>query len=88
MSHLFYRASTGDTVTVPDVLVAKYEADPLWEPVQTSASAAVADLKGKALDAALDDAGLPKTGNAEEKRARLAEHITQPDQGDDTEENS
>lgn len=33
-----------------------------------------ADLKGAALDQALDDAGLSKTGNADEKRARLAEH--------------
>lgn len=31
-------------------------------------------LKGKELDAALDAAGLSKTGNATEKRARLAEH--------------
>lgn len=30
--------------------------------------------KGKALDAALTDAGLPTTGTADEKRARLAEH--------------
>lgn len=32
------------------------------------------DLKGKALDEALDAAGLPKSGTADEKRARLAEH--------------
>lgn len=31
-------------------------------------------LKGKELDAALDAAGLSKTGNVAEKRARLAEH--------------
>jgi hypothetical protein len=31
-------------------------------------------LKGKALDEALDEAGLPKSGSADEKRARLAEH--------------
>lgn len=31
-------------------------------------------LKGKALDAALESAGLSKTGTADEKRARLAEH--------------
>jgi hypothetical protein len=31
-------------------------------------------LKGKALDAALTDAGLPTTGTADEKRARLADH--------------
>lgn len=38
----------------------------------------VTTLKGAALDAALDDAGLDKTGTADEKRARLAE--AQPDQ--------
>lgn len=32
------------------------------------------DLKGKALDEALEAAGLVKTGSADEKRARLAEH--------------
>lgn len=31
------------------------------------------DLRGKELDAALDAAGLPKTGTAAEKRERLAE---------------
>lgn len=31
-------------------------------------------LKGKALDEALDAAGLPKTGSADEKRERLAAH--------------
>ena len=33
-------------------------------------------LKGRELDAALDDAGLPKTGTADEKRQRLADHQT------------
>ncbi len=32
------------------------------------------DLKGEALDKALEDRGLPKTGSADEKRARVAEH--------------
>lgn len=32
------------------------------------------DLKGAALDEALEQAGLPKTGSADEKRARLAAH--------------
>lgn len=32
-------------------------------------------LKGKALDAALDAAGLSKEGKADEKRARLVEHL-------------
>jgi len=38
------------------------------------------ELKGEALAQALDDAGLPKTGTADEKRASLAE--TEPDPGD------
>lgn len=33
-----------------------------------------ADLKGAALDEALEEAGLSKSGSADEKRARLAEH--------------
>lgn len=47
------------------------------------------DLKGKALDDALDDAGLPKTGTADEKRAAIAEHLaenfshTSPDVSDE-----
>lgn len=32
------------------------------------------DLRGKALDAALAEAGLPTTGKADEKRQRLADH--------------
>ena len=33
-------------------------------------------VKGAALDAALEAAGLPKTGSADEKRARLRDHDT------------
>lgn len=32
-------------------------------------------LKGEELEKALEDADLPKTGTADEKRARLAEHL-------------
>lgn len=35
------------------------------------------ELKGKALDQALEEAGLPKSGNVDEKRARLAEYNAQ-----------
>lgn len=38
---------------------------------------APSDLKGAALDDALETAGLPKTGSADEKRARLAAHQNQ-----------
>ncbi len=36
------------------------------------------ELKGQALDNALDEADLPKTGTADEKRARLREHLENP----------
>lgn len=35
------------------------------------------ELKGQALEDALDAAGLPKTGSADDKRARLAEAANQ-----------
>jgi hypothetical protein len=38
------------------------------------------ELKGEALAAALDDAGLPKTGTADEKRASLAEPEPEPEE--------
>ena len=41
---------------------------------QARAEEEVEGLKGEALDEALKAAGLPRTGTADEKRARLAEH--------------
>jgi len=38
------------------------------------------DLKGEALAQALDDAGLPKTGTADEKRASLANAEPEPEE--------
>lgn len=43
-------------------------------PVQDEPQADGAEPKGAALDAALEDAGLSKSGTADEKRARLAGH--------------
>lgn len=64
----------GDVRVVPDVLVGKYEARGFErQPDATTPEL----LKGAALDQALEDAGLPKTGSADEKRARLAEHAQQ-----------
>lgn len=40
----------------------------------TTSAAAPDDLKGQALDDALDAAGLSKQGTAAEKRQRLADH--------------
>ena len=41
---------------------------------EDEAAARAKELKGKALDDALEAAGLPKTGTADEKRKALAEH--------------
>lgn len=48
------------------------------------------DLKGAALDEALEEVGLPKSGTVAEKRKRLADHTTsqQPPAGTDSEEGS
>lgn len=43
-----------------------------WEDFTPPSDAA--ELKGKDLAAALDEAGLPKTGSADEQRQRLADH--------------
>lgn len=79
MSKTFHRPATGDTRTVPDVLAANYEANPAWEPGPMPGTTAgeVAVLKGAELDAALEAAGLPKTGTVAEKRQRLADHSDQ-----------
>ena len=48
-----------------------------WETpadIEARAGAEAEELKGKALDKALDDAGLSKSGTADERRARLAEY--------------
>lgn len=44
------------------------------EDIAVRAGAEAEELKGKALDAALEDAGLSKSGTADEKRDRLAEY--------------
>lgn len=59
---------TGGVQSIPDALSGFMEARG-WVPAHS-------DLKGAALDEALEKAGLPKTGTADEKRARLAEHNT------------
>lgn len=45
-----------------------------------------ADLKGAALDEALDEADLSKSGTADEKRTRLAEFVAENDHPDDPED--
>ena len=71
---LYKNTRTGDVVTVPPALEAKYDASHIWEhqPHPNDPQ----ELRGAALDAALEEAGLPKTGSADEKRARYAEHLS------------
>jgi hypothetical protein len=79
MSVTMTNPSNGDVRVVPDALEQRY-ADRGFEVTARSEATADSALKGKALDEALDAAGLPKTGSADEKRARLAEHThSQPD---------
>ena len=67
---------------VPDSeMVIRHFRDRGWYTPEESAAiaeeeavAAAEALKGKALDDALEAADLPKSGTADEKRARLAEH--------------
>lgn len=78
MSQTFHRASTGDTITVPDVLAPNYQANPDW---QTGAGPArpgdVVELKGAELDSALESAGLSKSGTVAEKRDRLTAYANE-----------
>lgn len=60
----------GDVIAVPDQLVDYYERQG-WDRVFTPAE--IEHLKGAELDQALVDKGLPKSGKADEKRARLAD---------------
>jgi hypothetical protein len=73
-----YRHASGDIVTVSETLVGYMDAKPGWQRELTDEEKAaieeeVAELKGADLNNELDKAGLPKTGLADEKRARLAE---------------
>lgn len=76
------RTPAGDVHTVDESLEDYYRKQG-WvpEPTQADLDAIAAEaeaqrLKGAALDAALEEAGLPRTGSADEKRQRLAEHNT------------
>jgi hypothetical protein len=61
-----HHAGLGTTQVVRRQRLAQMDAG--WEPVEPT------DLKGQSLDEALETTGLPRTGSADEKRARLAEH--------------
>lgn len=71
MSTTMKHPDSGDVRRVPDVLVDKYEARGFEAQAEPSAS----ELKGAALDEALETAGLPKSGSVADKRARLADHL-------------
>lgn len=68
---------TADVKVIPAELEDRYT-DRGWEPV----AGAPAGLKGAALDEALEAAGLPKSGTADEKRARYAEHLAGQNPGE------
>ena len=58
-----------------DVLESEPAVDAAGRPLgPRQAAEPPSELKGAELDAALDAAGLPKTGSADEKRQRLADH--------------
>jgi hypothetical protein len=58
-------------ITAEGALADVYRRDATYTEVVDAAE--VEDLKGKALDKALHDAGLPTSGSAADKRARLAD---------------
>lgn len=66
--------SNGDVRVVPDALRDRY-ADRGFE---IGDAPAASQLRGAALDEALDNANLSKAGTADEKRARLAAHLAAP----------
>lgn len=70
---------TNDVHVVGDELVDYYRRQG-WvdyvDPELVAAAAAALELKGADLDEALDDAGLPKSGKADERRQRLADQAT------------
>lgn len=70
-----------DVVDVPDDRYEGYvpaeehrSPDHPWSEIEAPID--TGEIKGAALDQALEDAGLPKTGTADEKRQRLAEHLS------------
>lgn len=70
---MFYRhVRNSDVIQVFGPVADFYSHHPDWERVISEEEAA--ELKGASLDEALEEAGLSKSGRADEKRARLAEH--------------
>lgn len=67
----FAQRALADNEPVPEVLA---DMGKKAEGTDAPGEAPAVELKGAALDDALEEAGLPKTGTADEKRQRLAEH--------------
>lgn len=65
---------TDDVRVIPAVLEDSYTARG-WEATSRTTAKPPSVLKGAALDEALEAAGLPKSGTADEKRARYAGHL-------------
>lgn len=79
---LFRNTRTDQLATVFGVVADHYDAKEHWERVD---EVNVGDLKGKALDEQLENAGLPKSGKVAEKQARLAEHLANSGHEDEEE---
>lgn len=61
----------------PDAVNSGAVFEPLAETERILHQDEALELKGEALDEALEEAGLSKSGTADEKRARLAEHMAE-----------
>lgn len=73
--HTRLRGTDGkpSVITVPDEIAEYMDRNPDWERIPEPGPDPE-DLKGVELDKALEEAGLPKSGKADQKRARLADH--------------
>lgn len=65
----FKHIHNGDVITAKGAVEDHYAANPLW--VRVISPDEAEELKGAALDTALEEHGLPKSGKADEKRERL-----------------
>lgn len=87
---LFKNIHTGDVVTAQEATVGFLKQQGVWVPVddtdETGDPVEVDELKGARLEEALKANDLPLSGTADEKRARLAEHLAGEDNTAGTED--
>lgn len=76
---MFRHPITGAVQSASNPAVVRFLESRGYQPADPQAAA---DLKGADLDAALEQAELPKTGTADEKRQRLADHAAALAAGD------